>query len=593
MPARHFEEVQEFSLPRAAVWEVLSNTDRLNRHIGLPPVVYGEAQKDDEGPFRPAQARLFGLPMKWREYPFSWESEGRYAVVRIYESGPMARFEGGAQLEDVGNGRTRVTFFADIIGRGAWSNALVPQIARRSLRRTVEFCCRAFSNDGREVTVDLPVKASQLSLPLLANSLKELGKRSVPPEIVAALGFYLKTANDAEVASIRPFQWADRARLPRDAALIACLHAVKVGLLNLKWAMMCPNCRVAKSEVGSLMELADEVHCDLCGVRFDLNFDRYVELKFGVHPAIRRASEEVYCLAGPFSAPHVLVQTRLLPTERRFFADFTKNEAAQLRAVPSNQSVSVASNAPPVTEIVWNNGWSKTQARGGVWVRNDSSEPVLIVLERLEWDSQAVTAARVTALQQFRDLFSSEILRPGREIAVENTTLFFSDLSNSTALYERIGDAPAYARVGHHFDFLQKHVVAHNGAVVKTMGDAVMAIFATPADAVRAALQMQREFPKFRETLSDAEEIELKIGLHFGPTLAVTSNERLDYFGRTVNVAARTLGNSQGGDVVLTDALWDRDEVRAIIDECGAKVARFHTSMRGVEKEVGLVRVRP
>ena len=61
--------------------------------------------------------------------------------------------------------------------------------------------------------------------------------------------------------------------------------------------------------------------------------------------------------------------------------------------------------------------------------------PLAIVLEKREWDDKAVTAARVTAMQEFCDLFSSEVLAPGRQVAVESVTLFFSDLSNSTALY--------------------------------------------------------------------------------------------------------------------------------------------------------------
>ena len=84
----------------------------------------------------------------------------------------------------------------------------------------------------------------------------------------------------------------------------------------------------------------------------------------------------------------------------------------------------------------------------------------------------------------------------------------------------------------------------HDGAVVKTIGDAVMASFGDPADAVKAALAMQA-----RDRCD--HELVLKLGIHVGPSVVVTLNDRLDYFGSTVNMAARLQGQSQGGDIVL------------------------------------------
>ena len=590
LASQHFQETREVALPKAAVWSVLSHTDRINRNIGLSPVEYGDLKSGGDGNYRPAKSKMFGISLQWNEYPFSWESEGRYSVIRIYERGPIARFEGGIELEECGPNSTRITFFADIVPRGVSGHALVRQFARHSLRKTVELSKSLLSSPGAPRPIQAPPpRKSDINEALLGRLSVQLKRRPLRPDVVDALETLLREGGDDEVTQLRPFEWARRAQLPRIEALRVCLHAVKIGLLNQRWAMMCPNCRVAKREVATLGEVESSVHCDLCGVNYKLNFDRYVELRFAVQPAVRQAQSEVYCLGGPFRAPHILLQRQVLPGEKTFIPRLLRTEEMRLRVLKWNACVQIAPQHEAPNEVSWDGRtWSHELARGAFEVQNNGNEPIIVALEKLNWDDDAVTAARVTAMQEFRDLFSSEVLAPGREMAVENVTLFFSDLSNSTALYERIGDAPAFTRVGRHFDFLQQHITREGGAVVKTMGDAVMAVFHTPADAVRASLALQRAFASVGE---DEDEIELKIGLHFGPALAVNSNDRLDYFGRTVNIAARIAGAARGGEILWTQSVWQHPEVRALVAQSSACYSPFRTRLRGVEEDFELVRV--
>ena len=591
LASQHFQETREVALPKAAVWSVLCHTDRINRQIGLAAVEYGDLKKDAHGDYRPAKSKMLGMPLEWNEYPFSWESEGRYSVVRVYGRGPIARFEGGIELEECGPNETRITFFADIVPRGLSGHALVGQFARHSLRKTVQLSNSLLSAPGAPRPIQAPPpRKGDVNEVLLGRLSIQLKRRPLRPDVVDALETLLRDGGDDEVTQIRPFEWARRAQIPRVEALRACLHAVKVGLLNQRWAMMCPNCRVAKREVATLGEVESSVHCDLCGVDYKLNFDRYVELRFAVQPAVRVAQSQIYCLGGPFRAPHILLQRQVLPGEKTFIPRLLRTEAMRLRVLKWNACIEIAPHHEAPGDVIWDGRtWSHGFARGAFDVHNTGDEPIIVALEKQDWDDEAVTAARVTAMQEFRDLFSSEVLAPGREMAVENVTLFFSDLSNSTALYERIGDAPAFARVGRHFDFLQGYITREGGAVVKTMGDAVMAVFHTPADAVRASLALQHAFPTWSE--DDDDQIELKIGLHFGPALAVNSNDRLDYFGRTVNIAARIAGAARGGEILWTQSVWQHPEVRALVAQSDACYSPFRTRLRGVEEEFELVRV--
>src|SRR5437016_12423907 len=123
---------------------------------------------------------------------------------------------------------------------------------------------------------------------------------------------------------------------------------------------------------------------------------------------------------------------------------------------------------------------------------NATGDEQLFILERTVWSDEAATAAEVTALQVFRDLFASEALRPGEQISVGTLTVLFTDLRNSTQMYREIGDATAFGRVMNHFDVLRKAIAENDGAIVKTIGDAVMAVFRSAASALRAMIATQQ-----------------------------------------------------------------------------------------------------
>jgi class 3 adenylate cyclase len=233
-------------------------------------------------------------------------------------------------------------------------------------------------------------------------------------------------------------------------------------------------------------------------------------------------------------------------------------------------------------------GWSDYELQiakdAELELENGTDDEQLFVLERTAWSDEAATAAEVTALQVFRDLFASEALRPGEQISVGTLTVLFTDLKDSTRMYRDIGDATAFGRVMNHFDVLKQTIADEDGALVKTIGDAVMAVFRQPAAAVRAMLRAQ-------QTLSAAPAgmmpLTLKAGLHTGPCIAVTLNDRLDYFGSTVNLAARLEGQSTGGDVVISASVYSDPGVRELLsDSGGALVAtRFEMPLKGFDRE--------
>lgn len=154
-------------------------------------------------------------------------------------------------------------------------------------------------------------------------------------------------------------------------------------------------------------------------------------------------------------------------------------------------------------------------------------------------------------------------------------------------MYDEIGDATAYNLVRLHFDVLARAVQENSGAIVKTIGDAVMATFVDPADAVKASLAMFEELERLNNTI-DAK-LELKVGIHKGHSIAVTLNDRVDYSGQTVNIAARTQQLAVAGEIYVTSDIYESPGVSGLL--AGNEVSPTTGAMAGVTEEIPLFRI--
>jgi class 3 adenylate cyclase len=589
------------SVPEA--WRLLADTDHLNRTIGLPPIEFTTLP---DPLLRGAEAKaLRVLPVRWREFPFEWVRERRYVVRREFERGPMQAVEVGIELAPDGGGVT-VTSFADFVSAGLAGRALW-RLGKAPVVGLLDFCDEYLTRKaaGRvdPVPTRSPAARAEIDVVRLDRACAELHRRAVPGELIAALRERVVTGSDDQLVRIRPFALADAWRADRLEVLRLMLYATRAGLFELRWELMCPNCRVPKQEVDSLAKLPLQFHCELCGISYGADFDRGVELRFSVHPAVRAASDQVYCIGGPLRMPHIAAQQYLRPGEERPL-ELAANEPLQLRTIGSTRALAITPGPPrgrpAEVKVTYADGrWAAphslldgdtlTLAADSVLsLRNQTGGAVLAVVEDAAWTRDATTAAQVTALQEFRDLFSSEVLAPGQQHAIRHIALVFSDLRGSTRLYEGIGDAAAYSRVNRHFEFIRETVARFDGTVVKTLGDGVMCAFTQLKGALAAAIAMQGEVTGWCSAQGIDPPLVLKLGVHVGPVIAMTANDRLDYFGRTVNVAARLGDQSVGGDVVLLSDVLETLSVSPpdVVAE------PFECQLRGLEGRQRLVRLR-
>ena len=195
-----------------------------------------------------------------------------------------------------------------------------------------------------------------------------------------------------------------------------------------------------------------------------------------------------------------------------------------------------------------------------------------------------LTAKRLLTNQTFRDIFRTDTLDVDQRLKITSLTFLFTDLKGSTALYERVGDLAAYDLVRQHFHVLHDVVSAEAGAIVKTIGDAVMATFVTPDRALAAALRMRKEMARINDERQN-EDLLLKIGIHEGPCLAVTLNNSQDYFGRTVNVAARVQGLASSHAIFVTQPVVEDPRAAKILESMGLQPAMQRAALRGIADE--------
>ncbi len=596
MSYREFHYCWEFDLQSSpeALWPLVANTNRFNRDTGVPPIEQADHGEEIVNARRRLRLFVFGLPVEWEEQPFEWIKPFRFGVVRRYRKGPMAEMRVLAELAPNDNGGTHLTFQVFARPKSLLGLLAIPLqigvMSKRSFAATFRRYDRLAAKGETVVRSSEPtfVPGGRARLTLLGAKLRsQIADTALADKLIETL----TEGDELTLSRIRPFALADYWKAPRKEVLAVCLQATRIGLLDLQWELICPHCRGAVQTAASLAGVSSRAECGGCNIDFTVNFDRSVELTFRPNPSIRQVETRSFCIGGPEITPHVIAQ-QLLPAGTRREVQMPLEEGRyRLRALalPGGQFLSAGTNGAEEAVLPASaDGWSTRELRlsllPSLRFENATDSEQLFILERMAWSDQAATAAEVTALQVFRDLFAHEALRPGDQISVGSLTVLFTDLRNSTQLYREVGDATAFGHVMNHFDVLKQAIAEEDGALVKTIGDAVMAVFRRPASALRAMLKAQQTLAS---PPAGMQPLTLKAGLHTGPCIAVTLNDRLDYFGSTVNMAARLESLSNGNDVIVSTEVRADPEVKELLEdpEGGLVSTRFEVPLKGFTDE--------
>lgn len=572
-----------------SIWNAVGDTERINRAIGNNAVAMEALDADSAARFT-ASTKLGGFQVTYEERPYEWVYLERFSVLRKMLSGPMKSLEALYTFATTPSGGTQVTVSLRMEPR-SW--VLAPAV-RLSAQRVVGRMLREIERMDAAIKAGLQVPPLA---PLHAANEQELERalhqleRTADVALARRLADFLRKGGDLDVARIRPFQLADEWKVDRRLLLTTCLLGVRAGLLELHWDLICPSCRTVSESLPSLASLADHGRCQLCDIDFGLDLDEAVEATFSPVSRIRKVDDRKYCIGGPARTPHVFAQMILpaassgalrAPLEEGRFRLFARGGEMSPVVVkpgaPSEVTVTIGQTQP-----------IELAPLGRLVVRNLGGERH-IKLERIDWLSQAASARVLSTLPAFRREFSSEVLRPGTSLKVARVTILFTDLTDSTKLYASIGDASAFRLVHDHFDVLFPLIEKHEGAMVKTIGDAIMAVFAGEDGAVQAAVEMLEAFERFRRDQPNGNATHIKIGMFTGPCFAINANGVLDYFGQSVNVAARLQGQAKSGEVVLEAEAAATAAARGLLGRAHV-AAQEQVTLKGVDGTTTIARI--
>jgi class 3 adenylate cyclase len=445
--------------------------------------------------------------------------------------------------------------------------------------------------------------------------------------VVEAIEALVRDGEDRHLVRINVLAFAAKCDLDEEKVISAFLHASRLGLFELKWNVLCPGCGGVLESSLQLKSVHKEAYdCALCSRAYEPTLDEMVEVAFTVSPRVRKiAAHDPHLLPvweyfrqifwgsgidlpeegleqvleeitidstelGPGEKAQMSVQLPLEfvivfepVTHAAHFID-VKGEPTKER-----QSLSLIYNkvfAPTIT----------TEMRPGplrLTVENKSEVralPSLWIASHALHDLMAkrrpfLTAKRLLSNQTFRDIYRTDTLDVDQGLKITSLTFLFTDLKGSTELYERVGDLVAFDLVREHFRVLNDIVAAQGGAVVKTIGDAVMATFPTPDRALASALKMRESVRALKKDLL------IKIGIHEGPCLAVTLNDRLDYFGQTVNIAARVQGLANERAIYATKPVVEHPQVAQLIEANSLVPTEQLAALRGVADRVTVYQI--
>jgi class 3 adenylate cyclase len=589
----------DFAAPPEALWPYLADTARFNEASGQARYEVSDTTLPDGTVRRRGSTRALGRTMSWDEGVPNWIAGRYYTHHRRFHGGPLRAMCVAIDLELGANGGSHVHYRLALAARNAaW--ALLFRVGY--MPRFGKTLQRLFQEAGEAALVKRPY-AFELPPPVLSEATRQriadherhLIERGYPA--VSDLAAHLLRANETDLERMRPRTLAKRwGRDPR-AVLETFLAAAREGLLDLRWDLLCPRCRGAKSVASSLDRLPTGAHCPSCNIDYERDFQQNVEVTFEPAANIRALGAGAYCLASPLASSHVKVQYTLAPGESISLDLDLPDGEYRARTVEPGGAADFTLKDEKFPDVSLGDGGpvlTPGGSRGRLIARNGGGEERTLVIEDRSWAADAMTAHEVTTMQAFRDLFADAALRPGDQVEIRNVALLFTDLKGSSELYNRVGDARAYNLVRGHFAVLTRAIRERDGAVVKTIGDAVMAAFSRSVDALSAALAISEDIAEFNRGLATelggtGDLVIVRLGLHCGPCIAVTLNDRLDYFGRTVNLAARLEAQSHGGDIVLSEAMAEDPEVAALLSTL-APVAEM-ASVKGFSEPVAMLRL--
>ncbi|MEH2564793.1 adenylate/guanylate cyclase domain-containing protein [Bradyrhizobium sp. AZCC 2289] len=452
-------------------------------------------------------------------------------------------------------------------------------------------------------------------------------KQTADPAVADAILQLIEQGKDHELNRVNVLDFSRRTGLDEERVISGFLHASRLGLFELTWNVLCPGCGGVLDAHSTLKSLRhDDYHCGLCACGYEASVDEQVEVAFTVSPRVRRIAAHDPNTLPIWEYFKQIFWSSGVDFDEESFASLSNDVVLDALELPAGEKAVLSLQLPkefiivfePVTHSaqfidVQGEPTKERQQLSLMYNRIEAPTGTMTMRPgplRLSLDNQAgvrvlpsvfvaaqalhhligkrkpfLTAKRMLTNQTFRDVYKADNLNIDQRLKITSLTFLFTDLKGSTALYERVGDLAAFDLVRAHFHALLEIISSEKGAVVKTIGDAVMATFIRPEHALAAGLRMRAAMTALNDARGK-EDLIVKIGIHEGPCLAVMLNERQDYFGQTVNIAARVQSLSTSQEIHITGPIIDSPAVATILEREAIKPIQKQAALRGIADKI-------
>lgn len=556
------------------LWPYVSDTNRIFRLLGAPPVQEMPLSRNTPKGYLELSHSILNSQVTWQEEPYTWETPFRFKVTRNYKIGFLEYLSIFTECIETDEGtKLIVKITVDP------SNSLlyypirlyVNYVLKKKLADYLEIVDNSVSQGLHPYELNEEkslIRGADKKIKRITNELEEKTKRK---RIVRHLIELIRKAEDEDLESIHPYSLAEYWGEKKYSVLNVFLHATNLDLLDFSWDICCPKCKSPKNNFRKLQDTRGHLYCEDCNDDYIMDFNKNTHLVFKPHPLIRNVSNRSYCLGGPGSKPHRVVQQSLSIGDERY-PELQLEEGTYLFRTHNHEGhlvFHVRENGTDnvniyVTDEDFHSQSITISKNPNLGIFNHSSQPMVCFFDKLNWKEEAIYATEVCSNVDFNTLFPNETLKETSKVKASEVTMLFTDLMNSTELYVKEGDETAIGRVMGHFRVIQQIIAEERGGIVKTIGDSVMAVFWEPVSALKAVQRIQQIFSN---SSAVGNAFKIKAGVHFGDCTAVNLNGRIDYFGTTVNLASRLVDAASEKEIMLSEALYEHPDIKLYLDK--------------------------
>lgn len=554
------------------LWPLISDTDKNFRYLGANPIYQTSVSRNIPKGFLELSHNRRKSYAIWEESPYFWEKPYRFGFTRKYRLGMLKMLQANVELRrsfDFTEVSINLKLQPSQFFLSYFIKFYIEQVIKRKLEKRLYHIDEMCGNSLRAYD-HLNSKIIRVNKRRIEKLKKQLGKETKRQRIVNRLFEFLQKAPEEELERIHPYALAELWGEKKYAVLNVFLNAAKLNILDFEWDVCCPSCKLPRTTFRKMKELRKNLYCEECNVEYKPDFNKNIHLVFKPNPLIRKITPKQFCIGGPHSRPHRVIQLLLSKGETRYLNVQLKEGTYHLKSYSHDGylKINVREEAEDnvtfyITDQAFNEEEINISCTPNLVIKNISSQDVVCFVDSLNWKQEAIYASEVSSSPDFNALFSRETIKENSKIKASDLTLLFTDLMNSTELYVQEGDELAIGRVMSHFKIIQQIVAEERGGIVKTIGDSVMAVFREPVSALKAVQRIQQIFTT-SSTMS--ESFKLKAGIHMGDCTAVNLNGRIDYFGTTVNIAARLVDTASEKELMVSESVYAHPDVQLYLE---------------------------